>query len=109
MKNPSRLPVTNNVINNGALSLFLAYDDQLTRKNHEFISGPNPDFTLGEFPVIVQKRPAESSHMMRTHAALDEDCRLNWADLERRLGEAEEQLEDRDFAALGSALQSINN
>ena len=59
--------MTNNVINNGALSLFLAYDDQLTRKNHEFISGPNPDFTLGEFPVIVQKRPAESSHMMRTH------------------------------------------
>jgi len=58
--------VTNNVINNGALSLFLAYDDQLTRKNHEFISGPNPDFTLGEFPVIVQKRPAESSHMIRT-------------------------------------------
>src|SRR5213594_3228210 len=32
---------------------------------------------------------------------------FDWADLERRLGEAEEQLEDRDFAALGSALQSI--
>ena len=32
---------------------------------------------------------------------------LDWADLERRLGEAEEQLEDRDFAAHGSALQSI--
>jgi len=32
---------------------------------------------------------------------------FDWADLERRLGEAEEQLEDRDFAALGPALQSI--
>ena len=32
---------------------------------------------------------------------------FDWADLERRLGEAEDQLEDRDFAALGSALQSI--
>ena len=32
---------------------------------------------------------------------------FDWADLERRLGEAEEQLEDRDFAALGLALQSI--
>ena len=32
---------------------------------------------------------------------------FDWADLERNLGEAEEQLEDRDFAALGSALQSI--
>jgi hypothetical protein len=32
---------------------------------------------------------------------------FDWADLERRLGEAEEQLERRDFAALGSALQSI--
>jgi len=32
---------------------------------------------------------------------------FDWADLERRLDEAEEQLEDRDFAALGSALQSI--
>ncbi len=32
---------------------------------------------------------------------------FDWADLERGLGEAEEQLEDRDFAALGSALQSI--
>ncbi len=32
---------------------------------------------------------------------------FDWADLERRLGEAGEQLEDRDFAALGSALQSI--
>ena len=32
---------------------------------------------------------------------------FDWADLERRLGEAEEQLEDRDFAALGSALQLI--
>src|SRR5881296_960486 len=32
---------------------------------------------------------------------------FDWADLEPRLGEAEEELEDRDFAALGSALQSI--
>ena len=32
---------------------------------------------------------------------------FDWAALERRLGEAEEQLEDRDFAAVGSALQSI--
>ena len=32
---------------------------------------------------------------------------FDWADLERRLGEAEEQLEDRDFAALGPALESI--
>ena len=32
---------------------------------------------------------------------------FDWADLERRLGEVEEQLEGRDSAALGSALQSI--
>src|SRR5947208_12107353 len=32
---------------------------------------------------------------------------FDWADPESRLGEAEEQLEDRDFAAHGSALQSI--
>ncbi len=32
---------------------------------------------------------------------------FDWAELERRLGEADEQIEDRDFAALGSAPQSI--
>jgi len=54
-----------------------------------------------------RKRPIVLRTAGRQKSLRGDRPNFDWADLERRLGEAEKQLEDRDFATLGSALQSI--
>ncbi len=62
-------------------------------------------FTAGEIGELEANFKKASDTAQRWQSARTYD--FDSADLERRLGEAEEQLEDRDFAAFGSALQSI--